>query len=207
MGCGSSSGNGAGGESGKGGKNGTTGATGGTSGSLGGTTGSQGGSTDTTGSGGTPGGGGANGACANIPPCLATLAACAPSGTCVQQKTSNAMTGSISSNTCYSNGVKEAFVTMINIATMSEAILGTFSKSGSTCFTESADIPLAGADSTTITFKNGAGATIATLTSDTATGTDTLTCGGQTYDVTNLGDCGMPMGTTPASNCTDGTCP
>ncbi|MEO8213793.1 MAG: hypothetical protein ABI560_11400 [Myxococcales bacterium] len=198
--CGSSSGNGAGGNNGS---------SGGASGSLGGMTGSQGGSTGTTGSGGSLGGGGATGACANVPPCLANLAtSCMPSGTCVQQTTTNATTGSSSINSCYSNGVKEAFTTMINIATMSATFLGTVSKSGSTCFTESADLPLTGAgDNTTFTIKNAAGATVATITVNSTTDTQTLTCGGQTYDITNLGDCGMPMGTTPSDNCTDGACP
>jgi hypothetical protein len=124
----------------------------------------------------------------------------------MQQTTTNATTGASSVNVCYSNGVKEVLSFMADATGTSLTFLATVSKSGSTCFTESGSGSLSGTGSTVITVKNAAGATVATITEDNDTGTETATCGGQTYDITGSDGCGMPMGTTPPEDCTDGTC-
>lgn len=193
VGCGSSSSNGAGG---------TNGSKGGSSGSLGGKVGSQGGSTGTTGTGGTIGGGGASGACAKVSSCYSNLvASCGPAGTCVVQKVSDT-----SFNTCYSNGVIEVDSFTTDATGTNGTSMTTVSKSGTTCFTESTTGSLTGGGTTMFVWKNAAGATIITITLDEATGTETATCNGQSYDTTGTDHCAMP-GTTAPSACTDGTCP
>ena len=200
--CGSSSSNGN--------FNGSAGSNGSTGGSLG--------SGGTTGAGGTSGGGGttAIGSWCDVPPCLAKLiTGCTPSGTCIRQMSGSISTG-ITANTCYSNGVKQSRVETLDSAFTSATFVLTFSRSGITCFSEGGTSTVgAGGNSGSlaVSVRNGSGVVVATVTLAAITGETTVTWGGQTYTVTNMGSCGMTMpniggtGGTAGADCTQGSCP
>lgn len=103
---------------------------------------------------------------------------------------------------CYSNGVKA--VTMLSFSTGMFSLK--VSKDGTPCFSEEGTFT--GADSGTITVKDAAGSTVATIVAD-ATGS-TVTCDGQTY--TMGADCSPSDSMMPAppgtaeDTCTMGTC-
>lgn len=210
--CGSSSSSGTGG---------TSGALGGTSGSLGGTTGAVGGHAGggpgtggagghAAGVGGSIGTGGAGGASGNpscpqtaIPSCLQPLVGCAPAGTCTQQRTGSAASGTFGLNACYSNGVKSIGTETIDIATQTGTFNVAVSKGGTLCYTETAD---ATADSPVISIKNPAGTTVATFTAS-ADGTGTMvTCTGGTPVVLPDGCEFSGVMDMTTGDCTDGVC-
>jgi hypothetical protein len=122
------------------------------------------------------------------------------------QSTSDPTTGASTTRTCYTNGVKQVTDSTVNATTLSDSFLETVTKSGSTCYSLSGSFAIPLPPTLTFTLKNAAGTTIATLTEDTTTGTEAATCGGQTYDITNAGNCGMPMPMS-GNDCVDGTCP
>jgi len=194
--CGSSSGSGMGGMTGSqgGSHGGTTGSQGGTTGSQGGSTGSQGGSTGSQ--------GGSTGTTCNLPPCLSSLSACIPSGTCVEQTTGDPLSGG-TDNSCYSNGVKDSLVTSIDLTSGTVMLTLTVSKSGTTCFVENGALTSSGGG--TFTIKNSSGQTIATETFD-ANGNGTIMCGGQSYPASQFEGC-MASAMGSNSDCSPGSCP
>ena len=181
------------------GKAGTGGAAGGTKGGSGGTTGAPGGH---PGTGGTTGAGGSNG-CTNVPSCLSFLATCYPSGSCMSQTIVSLSPASVTLNKCYSNGVKESTSGALSGATVTSGTV-TVSLNGTFCY--SYDVSLgAGGTSGSLTFKNAAGAVLATVVSVNAT-TTTFSCGGQMYQLpTSCTSAVASIETGPA--CSAGTCP
>jgi hypothetical protein len=156
---------------------------GGTGGKLTGTGGVSG-----TGTGGSSGTG-----CGDTPACVTNLltAGCLPAGTCVVQSDLTTFTA----NSCYSNGAK----VITTIAASGDITVRLTKSGGATCLTE---IVTSAADggSGSFVIQNPGGATVATGTGNTD-GTSTITCGGQTYNVTDMGSCKID-----SSGCTDGTC-
>jgi hypothetical protein len=201
-GCGSSSSNGSGGSNGA--LGGSNGAAGGSNGAAGGTHGSGG-----AGPAGTGGAGGATASgCGDVPPCLANLLTnCMPSGTCIEQQSDPTNFTMVTDNFCYSNGVKQSSVTTIDLASSSVSSVTTFSKAGSTCFSEEGTFGGAGGGTGSINVKNGAGSVVAVLSANAA-GDTTVTCGGQTYVIRDMGACAMPgNGGASGADCTMGSCP
>lgn len=144
----------------------------------------------------------------NAPSCLTTLYGdcAAPSGTCVEQSDAATM----SSNICFSNGAK--MITSMDATGM----VTTFKNGSKVCFSMVADltsmIGLIGGEGTmTIALKNGAGATVGTISSD-ANGQTTMTCAGGSPVVLNAAcnDSSVmpPTGGTPSGDteCTPGVC-
>jgi hypothetical protein len=159
-------------------------------------------STDGGGTGGAlgtgAGGGGGSNSCGDTPACVANLfSGCMTSGTCVSQTDLT----TFSSNTCYSNGTKS--MTTFDLAT-GNAMLRIVKSNGTTCLT--VNVVQDSSGNSTGTIKNAAGTTVATETDiiDPDGGAEmvTISCGGQTYHVTDPGSCGMS-----STTCTDGTCP
>ena len=146
------------------------------------------------GGGGAGGGGGSAGTC-NYPNCLASLAtSCEPSGTCVEQSD----TATFATNTCYSNGVKE--ISSLDMATGSATV--TYKNGSTTCYSIAVGGALTGT-SYTLTFKNAAGATLATGTSDGTTTTVTCTGGAP---ITLNSSCSAASAASSTSTCTTGPC-
>ena len=145
---------------------------------------------------GTGGAGGGNSGSCNLPSCIASLATtCRPSGTC----TSQSDTTTLSSNTCYSNGVK--VLTTLDLTTQTEVV--TYKNGSSVCYSFNVAGNAAGA--TTFTLKNASGQTIATGATD-VNQNFTITCpGGQPVTIDPSCDSPGTSGT-PAASCTTGTC-
>ena len=207
------------------GTGGTTGSLGGGVGSLGGAIGSEGGQGGSAGgaigeAGGTTGAAGDTGAagaaggqtgaaggasgCSTLPPCLAFFGTCAPSGTCVTQKNDPGP----GSQTCYSNGVKEAETANYSPTDMVFTETITYTKAGAPCasFEIAASAAGGASGSATETIKDGTGTAVATLTAN-ADGTATVTCAaGGTY-VLSGNNC-VPMGSNDSTttDCTAGVC-
>jgi hypothetical protein len=205
--CGSSSSSSNGGTTGA--MGGTTGAQGGTTGAAGGMTGTAGGHVGSNGGGTGTGVGGASGKCADIATCLEFIDTCGSAGTCMSQTIDSVATGTETYNECYSNGVKNSTVSSYDVASGAVSVVTTVSKNGSICYT--LGIASSGAGGATgsgaaLTFKNAAGAVLATISSPDAA-TTVVSCGGKTYTVGKT-DCEMPsMPDTTQADCTDGVCP
>jgi hypothetical protein len=154
--------------------------------------------------GGGAGGGAGAGSC-NYPSCLATITNnCSPSGTCVKQ--TNNTTGAI--NFCYSNGVKEIAAPQISGASISYVV--TVKNGTATCYSMTMDpSAILSGGAAVMTLKNPSGATVGTMSLDTATGQATVTCTGAA-PVVLAADCtdGFdPTGTSAGSTaCPEGTC-
>jgi len=150
----------------------------------------------TAGGGGTggTGGGGALGSC-NAPSCMTgLLSSCTPTGTCVAQSDLT----TLSSNTCYSNGVKQ-IVSTSTTGTMTMTL-----KNGSSiCY--SMDIALT-AQPSTVTFKNASGSVVATGTYDSTTQATTVTCTGGQAITLNSSCQSIASAIGGGSTCTDGAC-
>jgi hypothetical protein len=127
------------------------------------------------------------------PSCMASLfASCTPSGTCVEQTDS----ATLSSNVCYSNGVKELF----SLDMTTQAAVVTVKNGNTTCFSIEETASSSGT-TTNLTFKNASGQTIATGTNNGAT--TTITCTGS-QPVTLDASCDPTSGAT--TDCTTGSC-
>jgi hypothetical protein len=129
----------------------------------------------------------------NFPSCMAALgAACIPDGDCVSQ------VGTTSLSVCYANGLRYAETVAIGGAGSTAAI--TASNGPTPCFTGSATASSLIGSAVTFTLKNPAGAEIATMTQDIATGATSITCKGGSPVVLNAACSGGGV-------CTIGTCP
>jgi hypothetical protein len=129
----------------------------------------------------------------NFPSCVAALgAACIPDGDCVSQ------VGTTSLNVCYANGLRYTETVALGGAGSTAAI--TASNGPTACFTGSATASSLIGNAVTFTLKNPAGAEIATMTQDIATGATSITCKGGSPVVLNAACSGGGV-------CTIGTCP
>jgi hypothetical protein len=174
--------------------------------------GGRGGAGGTPGAGGSDAGAGAGGAggsavggdaaaACNIP-CLQNLfTGCELEGTCTESM-SGMLPGPVSTNSCYTNGVKSQFSIAFTGVT-----LRTFKAGGAACWTM--EIALADVQTGKASIKDGTGAVVATITVDPATMKQTITCTatGMTYDASMCGDVpsGMPDPNEP-DDCTPGVC-
>ena len=149
---------------------------------------------------GVDGGPGAGG-CSCLDTLVAVMEGCQPSGTCIEQAV-----GTTAANVCYSNGVKIR-ISVTSLPT--DAMSMTMSvKKGAVCYsmvmteTESGDM--------TMVFKNGTGATIATLGTN-ENDERTVTCPGGSPSVitsacsTQASSAGT-LSNPPTTDCTTGTC-
>lgn len=138
----------------------------------------------------------------NLPTCLSgIMQGCVPSGTCVMQDT----------NLCYSNGVKQISKMNIDFATQTADTSVTYKKDNVVCYSFSSPVTSQTATNTTMSVKNPAGTTVATVNLDSATSKITATCtGGSSIEINDkcdksmIPDIASLIGTT--NTCTKGTC-
>jgi hypothetical protein len=118
----------------------------------------------------------------------------------------------ISANQCYSNGVK---ISVAMAGTTASSITETVKKGSSVCYTYVIG-GLTGTGDMSIEIKNGSGKSVGTISVNSATSAETVTCAdGSTgtldatcgSDVNSAASSASASGsTTGASNCTTGTC-
>jgi len=190
--------------SGSGGRGGSMASAGGVKGGTGGVAGAAGGHVGSTG--GRSGAGGVTG-CTNVPSCLQFLVTCAPSGTCVSQTSITISPPSGTYSRCYSNGVKQATTAPLNSTSTATTGTTTVSLNGTFCYAY--DVPLGGGGvgggTSSLAFKNAAGAVLATVVAANSA-TTTFSCGGQTYQLPT--SCTAAVGAAATSTaCAAGTCP
>lgn len=132
------------------------------------------------------------GACST--PCVAkfinALAACVPSGACVEQISSSPTE---SSNTCYANGVVQT------LAASPEVKFLTYKQGGALCHSATLDLAAG-----YYTFKDAAGAVLGVVTPNEKEEA-ILSCGGMTFNLTTL-KCPGFTDTSDQGECTEGTC-
>jgi hypothetical protein len=162
-----------------------------------------------TGTGGATGTGGGSGSC-SFPSCyIDLLSTCVPSGTCVQQTTTTYAPVMMTSNMCYSNGVK--VLMNVNMTDPSSASsVTTVTKNGTTCYSYETPFSAGSGSSATVVYKNVAGATVVTIAINATAKTETITCAGGSPVVVSLDACGSSVdggsSTDGGAGCTTGTC-
>lgn len=144
--------------------------------------------------------------CANMPTCLAPLAACVPQGTCRSQ--ADVTTGA--TTTCYDNGVS-----MVQ-QTAATGISITAKNGKAVCYSmllDFATILAAGSGTISVPLKDGSGNLLATLqvspAADGGAQQTSVLCPGAAQAVSLDPACtgAIAVGTTSSSSCTTGTCP
>jgi hypothetical protein len=120
---------------------------------------------------------------------------CVPSGACTTSQTGE--------GACYANGVKIDTTAVAGTTTPSTTTTVT-RPDGNVCYSIDQVVQ---PGSVTLTYKDAAGATIATGTAATETSAVTITCNGMTFALTGSG-CPGASGQTDSSNpgCSAGTC-
>ena len=131
----------------------------------------------------------------NIPCIEPLMKECPATGACVEQSVA---TGTLASNSCYANGTK------VKTTLGGAGITFAFYKSGGApCWSMDYAGGFLPGQNATITVKNPAGAVVATGTANQSTMQQTLTCNGQTYD---LSKCLPPPAADGSGDCTQGIC-
>jgi hypothetical protein len=115
----------------------------------------------------------------------------------------------MTSNVCYSNGVKSLTTVDLTNPTSASSVT-TVTKNGTTCYSYETPFSVGSSNSATMTYKDAAGATVVTVAINGTTKTETITCTGGSPVVVSLDACGSSTDAGSSADggagCTTGTC-